>query len=231
MIRSILILAVGITCLFAQLANAQTNLDIGLGTSNQDNGLLSIALRKQFSEKFRAGIELQSSLVRYRFIGAKVIDEGLSTSLSIPFSVKIYEFEKLRLDYYTRIGMRFQNVNQSFANEKRLQANTSFGVNVELGLQVSLALTEKINIQSGVTLPNLFEINPEFTYENNVTNLFVGVGYKLSEKSTFMFRANAGPAAGASGDSQKFIWGLQAGLRFSFKGNQNISNLRLDPLY
>ena len=227
----ILTLAVSITCLLAQFANAQTHLDVGVGLSNQDNGLLNIAVRKQFSEKFRAGIELQSGLVNYRFIGAKVIDEGVSTSLSIPFSVKIYEFEKLRLDYYTRVGVRFQNVEQSFADERQLQANSSFGLNAELGLQVSLALTEKLNIQSGVTLPNLFEINPEFIYENNVTNLFAGVGYKLSEKSTFMFRANAGPAAGASGDSQKFIWGLQAGLRFSFKGNQNASTLRLDPLY
>jgi len=231
MIKSIITLAVSITCLFGQFANAQTYLDIGAGLSSQDNGKLNIAIRKQFSEKFRAGIELQSGFVNYRFIGAKVIDEGISSSISLPFSIKIYEFEKLRLDYYTRVGVRFQNVEQSYADEQQLQANSSFGLNAELGLQVSLALTEKLNIQSGVTLPNLFEINPEFIYENNVTNLFAGVGYKLSEKSTFMFRANAGPAAGASGDSQKFIWGLQAGLRFSFKGNQNASTLRLDPLY
>ncbi len=229
--KLIVTLAVSITCLFAQNANAQTHLDIGIGLSNQDNALLNIAVRKQFSEKFRAGIELQSGAVNYRFIGAKVIDKGLSTSLSLPFSVRLYEFEKLRLDYYTRLGVRFQNVDQSFANEKKLDANTSLGVNAELGLQVSLALTEKLNIQSGVTLPNLFEINPEFIYENNVTNLFAGLGYKLSEKSTFMFRANAGGAAGAAGDSQKFVWGLQAGVRFSFNANQNASTLRLDPLY
>ncbi|SMG49214.1 hypothetical protein SAMN05661096_03582 [Marivirga sericea] len=227
----ILTLAVSISCLFAQLASAQTHLDVGVGLSNQDNGLLSIAVRKAFSEKFRAGIELQSGLVNYRFIGAKVIDEGVSTSISIPFSVRLYEFKKLRLDYYTRVGVRFQSVDQSFADENKLQANTSFGLNAELGLQVSLALTEKLNVQSGVTLPNLFEIDPEFIYENNVTNLFAGVGYQLSEKLTFMLRANAGPAAGASGDSQKFIWGLQTGLRFSLKGNQNTSALRLDPLY
>ncbi|TAE82083.1 MAG: hypothetical protein EAY81_09310 [Bacteroidetes bacterium] len=229
--KLIVTLAVSITCLFAQIVNAQSMIDAGIGLSNQDNGLLNIALRKQFSEKFRAGVELQTGSVKYRFIGAKVIDEGFSTSFSIPFSVRVYEFEKLRLDYYTRMGVRFQNVSQSFADEKKLQANNSFGLNAELGLQVSLALSEKLNIQSGVTLPNLFEVNPEFIYENNVTNLFAGVAYKLSEKSTFMFRANAGPSAGANGDSQKFNWGLQAGLRFSLNGSQNASTLRLDPLY
>ncbi len=229
--KSIVTLAVSISCLFAQFANAQTFIDVGIGLSNQDRGALNLAFRKQFSEKFRAGVELQSSSVRYRFIGAKVIDEGLSTSFSIPFSIRVYEFEKLRLDYYSRLGVRFQNVSQTFADENKLQANNSFGVNAELGLQVSLALSEKLNIQSGVTLPNLFEVNPQFIYENNVTNLFVGTAYKLSEKSTFMFRANAGPSAGANGDSQKFNWGLQAGLRFSLNGSQNASNLRLDPSY
>jgi hypothetical protein len=229
--KSILMLAVGISCLFAEHVNAQSYIDVGVGLSNQDNGLLNLAVRKQFSEKFRAGIELQSGIVKYRFIGAKVIDEGLSTSFSIPFSIRLYEFEKLRLDYYTRIGVRFQNVSQSFADNKQLEASSSFGVNAELGLQISLALTEKTNVQGGVTLPNLFEINPQFIFENSVSNLFVGVGYKLSEKSTFMFKVNAGSAAGADGDSQKFNWGLQAGLRFSFKGNQSASTLRLDPLY
>lgn len=227
----ILTLAVSITCLFLQQAHAQTNIDVGIGASKQDKGSLNLAIRKQFSEKFRAGVEFQTGAVNYRFIEAKVIDEGLSTSLSVPFSVRLYEFEKLRLDYYTRIGFRYQNVDQSYASERKLEANTSFAVNAELGLQVSLALSDKLNVQSGVTLPNVFEINPQFEYENNVTNLFAGIGYKLSEKSTLMLRANAGPAAGASGDSQKFIYGFQAGLRFSLKGNKNASTLRLDPLY
>lgn len=231
MIKSIITLALSLSCLFPQLVNSQTVVDASFGTSNQDQGLLNIAVRKQISEKFRAGIELQSGLVRYRFIGAKVIDEGISTSISLPFSIRLYEFEKLRLDYYTRVGLRFQTVEQSFADEKLLADNSSLGLNAELGLQVSLDLSEKLNIQSGVTLPNLFEINPEFIYENNVTNIFAGCGYKLSPKTIFMLRANAGPAAGASGDSQKFLWGVQAGLRFSFQGNQNTSILRLDPLY
>jgi hypothetical protein len=229
--KLIVTLAVSIICLFAQVANAQTYLDFSIGTSNQDNGSLNVAVRKQFSEKFRAGVELQTSSVKYRFIAAKVIDEGVSTSLSVPFSVRLYEFEKLRLDFYTRVGVRYQSVDKALGSERKLEDNTSFGFNVEPGLQVSLALTEKLNIQSGVTLPNVFEVTPQFIYENNVTNLFANVGYKLSEKSAFMAKINIGPAAGASGDSQKFNWSVQAGLRFAFGKNSSGLSTRLDPTF
>jgi hypothetical protein len=46
-----------------------------------------------------------------------------------------------------------------------------------------------------------------------------------------MIKSNASPSAGASGDYQKFSWGIQGGLRFSLNGNQNSSSLRLDPIY
>lgn len=229
--NKILILAVSITSLFGLKANAQTHVDVGVGTSNQDRGLLNLAVRKQFSEKIRAGIELQSSSVKYRFIGAKVIDEGIAATLSIPAAFRLYEFQKLRLDFYSRVGLRYQSVDNSFATENKLEDNTSLGFIFEPGLQISIVVSEKLNIQSGITLPNLFEFNPEFIYENITTNLFAGLGYKVAEKSILMLKANAGPAAGASGDSQKFNWGVQAGIRFSLGKAQNASALRLDPTF
>lgn len=212
-------------------ANAQTAFDVSIGTSNQDRVSLNLALRKQFSEKFRAGVELQTSSVRYRFIGAKVIDRGLSTTLSVPFSVRLYEIQKLRLDFYSRVGVRFQGIDKNLATEKIVESNTSAGLHVEPGLQVSLAFSENFNLQSGVTLPNLFELKPRFIFENNVTNVFANVGYRLSKKSIVMLKANAGPAAGASGDSQKFNWSIQAGLRFALNKNPKGISPRLDPTF
>lgn len=218
--------------IFGQTLQAQTFADFSVGTSKQDQLFLNLALQKQFSDKFRAGIEIQTSAVNYRFIGAKVIDEGNSTSISLPSSFKLYQQDKLRLDFYSRFGLRFQSVGDSYAQEKVLQESSSVGFNAELGLLVTVLLSDKFNIQSGFTLPNVFEVTPEFIYENNVTNLFANIGYRLSDKSTFVFKANAGPAAGASGDSQKFIYGLQAGIRFAFgKSAVNNSALRIDPTY
>ncbi|NBB22011.1 hypothetical protein GVN20_21825 [Runella sp. CRIBMP] len=227
----IILLTVTIALAGVCTANAQTSLDGSIGTSNQDKVSLNLALRKQFSEKFRAGIELQTSSVRYRFIGAKVIDEGLSTTLSFPFSIRFYEYQKLRLDFYSRVGVRFQGIDKNLATEKVLKDNTSVGLHLEPGLQVSLAFSEKINLQSGVTLPNLFELKPQFIFENNITNIFANVGYQLSQKSILMLKVNAGPAAGASGDSQKFNWSLQAGLRFALNKNQKSLSPQLDPTF
>ncbi len=227
----IILLTVTIALAGVCTANAQTSLDGSIGTSNQDKVSLNLALRKQFSEKFRAGIELQTSSVRYRFIGAKVIDEGLSSTLSFPFSIRFYEYQKLRLDFYSRVGVRFQGIDKNLATEKVLKDNTSVGLHLEPGLQVSLALSEKINLQSGVTLPNLFELKPQFIFENNVTNIFANVGYQLSQKSILMLKVNAGPAAGASGDSQKFNWSLQAGLRFALNKIQKSLSPQLDPTF
>jgi opacity protein-like surface antigen len=212
------------------LAHAQTYVEASVGTSNQDAGSLNLAVRQQFSETFRAGLELQTGAVRYRFIEAKAIDEGVSSTLSLPLAVRLYQFNQLRLDFYGRIGLRYQNVEDQFATEKKLQNNNSVAFNVEPGLQVSLALSERLNLQSGVTLPNFFELRPAFLYENNNTNLFLGVGYQVAPKAILMFKANAGPAAGASGDSQKFNWGVQAGVRFSLK-NPGAAALRLDPTF
>lgn len=64
------------------IANAQPMADITIGSSKQDKVFINIALRKQFSERFRAGIELQTGTINSRFISAKVINEGISSTLS-----------------------------------------------------------------------------------------------------------------------------------------------------
>lgn len=221
------------TCFIASCMalRAQTFTDITVGVSNQDRVSLNLAVRKQFSDRFRAGIELQSSIVDYRFIGAKLIDRGNSTTISLPSSLRLYQTDKIRLDFYSRIGVRFQNVEENYAKEKLLQDNSSVGFNVEPGLAVTVLFSDKFNIQSGFTLPNVFEISPEFLYENNATNIFANLGYKVSDKTTFIFKANAGPAAGANGDSQKFNWAFQTGLRFAFGKGDTAKALMIDPTY
>lgn len=205
--------------------------DLAIGSSNQDQAFVNVALRKQFSEKFRAGIEVQTSLVSYRFIGAKVIDEGVSSSINIPFSVRLYNQEKVRLDFYTKVGVRFQGVSTDYEREKDLQANRSVGVNFEPGLLVSFALSEKLNLQSGFTLPAIFEISPEFIFENNITNLFAHVGYRLTDRSLLMIKAGTGPAAGASGDAQKYSWSVQGGIRFLLGKNHSAASFITEPSY
>lgn len=214
-----------------QLAQAQTFLDATIGTGKQDNISLNLAARKQFSDQFRAGIELQVGSSDYRFIGAKRIDEGISTTLSLPTSIRLYAIDKMRLDFYSRVGLRYQVVSSSYEVEEDLEDNASWGFNIEPGLSVTYMLTDKLNIQSGVTLPNFFEVTPTFNYENNITNLFMNVGYQVSEGSTLIFKSNTGPAAGSDGNSQKYTWSVQAGFRFTLNGKGSKAALMMDPTF
>ncbi len=218
-------------CLFLFELKAQNMFDATVGTSNQDQVFVNLALRRQFSEKFRLGVDVHSGLVNYRFIGAKVIDEGVSTSINIPLMLRIHQRDRLRLDFYNKVGLRFQSVSSDYEQDKDLQASSSVGVSFEPGLLATFALSEKLSIQSGVTLPNLFEISPEFIYENNVTNLVANVGYKLSDTSLLMLKAGTGPAAGADGDSQKYTWSVQVGLRFLLGKNHPEASLITEPSF
>jgi len=211
--------------------SAQTYVDVSTGISNRDNGLLNVSIKKQFTEKFRAGIEFQTGNIDYRFIGGKLIENGTATSVSIPVTWRIFEDDRVRLDLYSRAGIRLQSVPSSDAEAFLLEDNSSFAYFFEPGLMVSMPLSERLNVQGGFTLPLIFESSPVGLFENNVTNLFVNTGYKLSEKSILLFKANTGPAAGASGDSQKYTWSLQAGLRFLIGGKVQKSSLIIDPSY
>ena len=217
-------------CFALHQIQAQSLTDITFGTSKQDQAFVNLAYRYQFSDSFRAGIELETGLVNYRFIGAKLIDEGVSTTVSLPTLLRLYERDNFRLDLYSRLGVRFQNVSSDYEQEETLQANSSFGFIAEPGLAVTYLLSERLSLQSGVTLPLIFEASPEFLFENNVTNLFANLGYQLTEKSVFLLKANTGPAAGAGGDSQKYVWSVQAGLRFSF-GDSNRTNIIPEPSF
>lgn len=213
------------------VVNAQMMADFTIGTSKQDKAFVNIAFRKQFSDKFRAGVELQTGAVNYRFISSKRISEGISNTLSFPASLRIYQKEKLRLDFYTRIGLRFQSVSSHNQLKNKLESNSSTGFNFEPGLVATLLLSDQLNVQSGFTLPNVFEVSPTFVFENNVTNLFLNINKRVSEKSIFLVKFNAGPAAGADGDTQKFIWSVQAGLRLSVGKSNAKNNLIPDPSF
>lgn len=167
---------------------AQVFVDVGAGISNQDDAQVNVAFRKQFTEGIRLGFAMQSSSIRYRFIGAKNITSGSSFAIGIPAAIRLYGFEKLRLDFYGNTGLRFQGIAKNQAEVKKLAQNTSVAFFFEPGLQVGMALTDKLNVQSGVTLPNIFEVTPQFLHENITTNLFANVGFAVTDYTALCLR-------------------------------------------
>lgn len=228
MIQSkLLILATSI--LLTSSVFAQSTFDISAGSSNSDYFFSTLAYRKQLANSLRIGIEVQAGAVRYRFIEAKPIREGYFTSVSVPMLIRLYERDKVRLDIYFRLGLRFQGVIDPDGNDKRDQKLTSTAFNAEPGLVITIPIHDRLMLHSGVTIPNVFELRPSFLYENNVSAILGGLAYQTSRKHVLFLKGLAGPAVGADGDSQKFLWSIQAGIRVPI--GQSSNALVLEPSF
>jgi hypothetical protein len=226
-VHSLIVLSI---LLFADKIAAQSMVDISVGTSHQDNFFTNIAYRYQVSEKFRIGFEAQYGAPKYRFVEAKPIREGYSGTISIPLTLRLYEKEQIRLDFYTKVGMRFQGILDPDKNDKRDSILNSTAFAFEPGLLVTVMVNEKLNFQSGITFPVLFQTSPSSIFENVYPGMIhLGVNYKSSEKRTVFVKTLFGGATGGDGDTQKFGWSLQAGLRFNF--GQKPSSSFVEPSF
>jgi hypothetical protein len=206
-----------IICLFQQELSAQSMFDVSVGTSHQDNFFTNVAYRYQVSDKFRIGLEAQYGATKYRLMQAKAVTRGSATTVSVPLTLRLYEKEQIRLDLYTKVGMRFQSLSSPTATEIKDSLDASTAFVFEPGLLVTAKLSDKLNFQSGVTFPVLFQTSPSAIFENVYPGLLhFGLNYKWSEKSTVFAKTLFGGATGGDGDTQKFGWSLQTGLRFNF---------------
>lgn len=196
---------------------AQSMIDVSIGTSNQDNILSNLAFRYQFSDKFRIGLEAQFGSPKYRFIDAKPITTGYANMVSIPFTLRIYQREKIRLDFYNKLGLRFKGILDPDENDIRDSILNSTSYVFEPGLLVSVNLAEKLDLQSGFTVPVIYQSKPSAFIENIYPGLLhLGLSFSSSRKSTVFGKTMFGGSTGADGDTQKFGWSLQAGFRLSF---------------
>jgi|GEM_PF-1315252 len=211
-------------------ASGQSFVEFSTGTSFKDRFDAQIALRKQLTPKFRAGLELQYGSPQYRFVGAKPIREGYSYSFSLPLSFRLAEEEQMQLYGVGRVGARFQGIIDPDENDMRDSILASTALITEFGLLTSFKLKDKINLQSGMTFPIAYELSPESLQEFLWIKLHLG-GSVTRNRSTFFLHTNAGHAFGASGDTYKFIWSAKLGIRYAFGETENSTDSFIDPSF
>lgn len=200
-------------------------LDLSVGTSFQDNFAAQVTYSQQFSKKFRAGIGVQYGLPTYRFVGAKPFQNtGYSYTIAVPLTLELVRQEKIQLLGLLKLGARFQGVIDPDGNDQRDSILASTAVLGEIGLLINIPISERVNIQSGVSFPIVYELSPNSLLEYQLTNIHAGVSYAL-EKQVFFLKGSMGAAFGASGDTYKFIWIAQAGVRLQF-GESKSPNTR-----
>jgi hypothetical protein len=200
-----------------QNLTAQSMFDVSVGTSNADRFSLTAAYRYQVNAKCRVGLDVQYGAPKYRFVNAKPITEGYSTTIAIPLTWRLYEKENLRLDAFMRAGLRFQGVLDPDKNDIRDSIKASTALIIDPGLIVTIKTSEKLSFQSGITFPIAFQTSPSALFESAHTPLvYMGLNAKMTENRTIFVRTLFGEAAGGDGDTYKFGWVLQGGVRFTF---------------
>ncbi|MEL6255334.1 MAG: hypothetical protein AAFR87_25225 [Bacteroidota bacterium] len=208
----------------ANFSHAQSYLDLSIGSTQQDNFAIQLSGRKHLGPNFRAGLQLQYGSPNYRFIEARPIqNEGYAFLVSIPLSFKIYEQEEIQLWTFLNPGLRFQGVIDPDENDQRDSILNSTAFVAEAGLLVNISLNERTHFLSGVSFPLAFELDPSNLFEMQATLVHAGLSVQSKGGNTFFFKGNMGPAFGANGDTQKFLWALQAGIRFSLSKNSSSS--------
>lgn len=203
--------------LFSSISAAsfgQAFLDLSAGASFQDNFNMQFAIRKQFSPKFQGGFEFQYGNPKYRFVETKVMREGYAYSISLPTSILLSQEERIDLYGIARLGARFQGIIDPDGNDMRDSLLSSTAIVGEFGLISCFEVSEKIALQGGATYQLAYEISPQSLSEYGWLKLHFGGALNLN-KSTVFLHTNIGNAFGASGDTYKYIWSTEIGIRFS----------------
>jgi len=211
------VFSVLLALLSANKTAAQSVWDVSVGSSTQDRFSANVAYRYQVNDKFRIGLEVQYGAPRYRFVDAKPIREGYSTAFSVPLTLRLYEKDQIRLDFFARTGLRFQGILDPDQNDERDSVLSATAALIEPGLLVTILASEKVHFQSGVTFPMAFQISPSSLFESaHVPLIYAGLNVKTSERCHVFLKAMTGAAFGGNGDTYKFSWSVQSGMRFAF---------------
>jgi hypothetical protein len=157
----------------------------------------------------------------YRFISAITFqDKGYSMAINAPLLFNINSENKLQLNLLLKPGVRFQGVKPEETNNTNGDYKST-AIMFEPGLLLNIPINDKLNIQSGVTFPIIYEVVPMVLFENQTTLLHAGGNYKITNNLGVFLNGNMGSAWGASGDSQKFLWSGQIGLRWNINSSDD----------
>ena len=180
---------------------AQSVLDIGIRSSQQDDIEIQANYGKQFSPKFSVGIQFQYGMSNYRFIsGITFQDKGYSMTINAPLLFKINSDNKLQLNLLLKPGLRLQGVKPEETNNVNGDFKST-AIMFEPALLLNNPINGHSNVQSGVTFPIVYEVSPIVLFENQTTLLHAGANVKAGKNLRMFFNGNMGSAFGASGDS------------------------------
>lgn len=197
---------------------AQISFDLLLGASRQDYSNTTFRLNYQLNEVWRIGGEFQGSDYRYRFVDARRMTDGFASETCVFALRRLAENDRIRLDFFTKVGWRSVQASDE-PQEVIYDFENSSALRVDPGLLVTVKASERFFWHTGVRLPITYQLNPEPLGEQLQSNfIMLGGSYTLTERWTLLANGFTGATFGAGGDTEKYMWRADVGLRFSFSG-------------
>lgn len=196
-------------------SHAQISLEVSGGASKADQVYGTLAVRYAPSESFRFGAEWHQGDIQYRFVDARAITSGQVGIYSIMASGRLSETQLLRLDLVGKVGYRRQTPGTEQAIENYSFENST-GLILEPALLVHIKSTENLYLHTGINLRTTYQLQPSVINEQATSShILAGASWAISDRWVLFFRNQFGPTSGAGGDTEKFFWQTNLGLRFS----------------
>ncbi len=200
-------------------SEAQYALDLSLGTSRQDKAFMRVQINRAVNPQLKVAAQFRIASNRYRFIAANAINTGLSYEFSLPVTYKIQGFNDAAFFASLKTGLRFQQGDP--INNETVQVNNSTALHVEPGFHVSYTINSNSRFNAGVSFPITYELNPQRLFENQATMVHLGISKGIKEYGVAFLKIMTGPAFGGSGDTQKYLWSIESGVRLVLKGKKS----------
>lgn len=196
-------------------------LEIRLGTSQADTVEGIGVYRHPLWDGVQAGLQVSYGRYRNRFIDARQVTLGNVFQIETPLMFRLADNGGLlRLDGFLNPGLRFMSAPEA-TPWKDYAFQPSLAATFAPGLLATLRVSDSLHLHFGAASPIVLQLSPSFVEEQYVTmQILTGASYALSDSLATYLRIPFGPTVGASGDTEKFVWAIQAGLRWQFDGNR-----------
>ncbi|MCI4667756.1 MAG: hypothetical protein MRZ79_06310 [Bacteroidia bacterium] len=201
------------------------DLEVGVSKSDQVFGRLSYTF--QFKKPVRLGFRLGTGDIQYRFVDARNVDNGTVLSGEILSQFRLSDNGDLSLYGFFNLGLRFIQLNAERPSEITNYAfQNSQAVTLDPGIVVHIKASETFNVFSGINMHMAIQYDPSVILEQQPSGyLLFGASLKTTKRSLVFVSSKIGSTYGAGGDTEKFFWSLQAGVRFSLNSSAPINTI------
>lgn len=158
----------------------------------------------------QVGVEGYVGREREAFIAGLAVEDALRIDVGALLMVQVWEHDISTFSLSLRAGMR--RLQSAKGND---EVDSSWAVRAELGALFHHDVHERVVLRTGVLVPLLFQVDPEFSNDINGGLITGGFAVQVHNNLHLTADLDLGGIFGADGDAGKFIARGTVGLRWA----------------